>query len=138
MARATRPEKTCKGCPEKRRKYAQAHNPQKMVLTFQGEGERLWKHVLVGTGTCIGMIEAYASLKVPGDPKDGIVSLRNRLNKVISKLEQNNEDHGERAPEQQLSASPDDRHESQGDLVNGHGHQPQDVRDRDSEGRFGE
>lgn len=77
-------------CPEKVTSPAQAKAaPTVSVLkiTSEGEGERLWKHVLFGTGTCVGMIEGYAALAMPGNPLEAIVSLRDRLNKLIHKYE---------------------------------------------------
>jgi len=47
------------------------------------EALRLWNHVLFGTGTCVGMIEGYAALNMPGDPLAGIKHLRDRLSTVI-------------------------------------------------------
>jgi len=38
------------------------------VVCVQGEAERLWRHVMFGTGTCVGMIEGYLNIGMPGDP----------------------------------------------------------------------
>lgn len=58
--------------------------PVAPVLDFPtSEALRLWNHVLFGTGTCVGMIEGYAALQMPGDPVAGITHLRDRLNAVI-------------------------------------------------------
>src|SRR5258708_28958960 len=59
-----------------------------LAITSPGEGERLWKHVLFGTSTCVSMIEGYSSLGMPGSPKDALVALRDRIQKVLSKYEE--------------------------------------------------
>jgi hypothetical protein len=57
-----------------------------LAITSQGEGERLWKHVLFGTMTCVAMIEGYADLAMPGDCVQGVTLLRDRLDAVLTKL----------------------------------------------------
>src|SRR5258708_28331759 len=62
-----------------------------LAITSPGEGERLWKHVLFGTSTCVSMIEGYAALSMPGNPRAALVALRDRIEEVLSKYE---ESHG--------------------------------------------
>jgi hypothetical protein len=57
-----------------------------LAITTQAEGERLWKHVLFGTMTCVTMIEGYAELGMPGDCVQGVTILRDRLDRVLNKL----------------------------------------------------
>lgn len=57
------------------------------LVSSRSESERLWKHVLFGTGTCIGMIEGYTALNLPGDPRAGLKKLRDRINTLITKHE---------------------------------------------------
>lgn len=56
------------------------------------QAERLWRHVLVGTSTCVGMLEAYAEIGMPGNPSAGIGLLRDRLNKLLTQLDSTNVD----------------------------------------------
>lgn len=57
------------------------------VISVEGEGQRLWNHVLFGTGTCIGMLRGYADLNMPGDPLPQLHELASRLSQVIKTLE---------------------------------------------------
>jgi molybdopterin biosynthesis enzyme len=59
-----------------------------LAITSPGEGERLWKHVLFGTSTCVAMVEGYAALDMPGNPKEALVALRDRIQKVLLKYEE--------------------------------------------------
>src|SRR5687768_6938558 len=88
--RETRPP--CPTCPERRsEQVAEAVNhPRVLAITSQGEGERLWKHVLFGTQTCLGMIHGYAELEMPGDPLPALCQLRDYLSNIISILESRN------------------------------------------------
>jgi len=61
-----------------------------LVVGVPGESARLWSHVTFGTGTCIGMIEGYLALGMPGDPLPGVTALRDRLNKIIATIEAQN------------------------------------------------
>lgn len=58
------------------------------VLTSAGESERLWKHVLYGTGTVVGLIHGYAKAGLPGDPRDGIKALIAVLNDALVALDE--------------------------------------------------
>lgn len=60
---------------------------EKLTLPEQ-QGVKLWSHVLFGTGTCVGMIEGYARQEMPGDPREGISELRDRLSDVLASLNQ--------------------------------------------------
>lgn len=89
--RPTRPDqnKACATCPSARQKKTQSSTSTAqphLAITMPGEGERLWKHVLFGTSTCISMIEGYAALDMPGDCQNTIASLRDRLNAVLNNL----------------------------------------------------
>jgi hypothetical protein len=76
-ARRTRNDKKC-ACGEKQ-------GPRKAVLaiTNDSEAHRLWRHALIGTGTCISLIEQYIEVGMPHPPVDQLLYLRDRLNKVI-------------------------------------------------------
>lgn len=58
------------------------------VLTSQDESDRLWKHVLFGTGTVAGMILNYATLGLPGDPREGINAIIATLNDALAALDE--------------------------------------------------
>jgi molybdopterin biosynthesis enzyme len=82
-----------------------------LAITSPGEGERLWKHVLFGTSTCVQMIEGYADLAMPGNPCAALVALRDRIEKVLSKYEESHaDDHSRGAAEHR---APDDEPQSQ-------------------------
>lgn len=51
------------------------------------EASRLWRHVIVGTSTCVSMIEQYAAHGMEGGPVESVRELRNRLTDVINTLE---------------------------------------------------
>lgn len=57
------------------------------VITTKGEGQRLWNHVLFGTGTCIGMMQGYAALGMPGDPLPRLRELISMLSELQQQLE---------------------------------------------------
>ena len=57
------------------------------LISVEGEADRLWNHVLFGTGTCVGMIEGYVQLKMPGNPLSQLHALVERLVQVIQTLE---------------------------------------------------
>jgi hypothetical protein len=60
------------------------------LLTRPGESDRLWNHVLFGTATCVGMIEGYVALGLPGNPHPQIVELVQRLVNVAKQIEESN------------------------------------------------
>lgn len=66
-------------------------SPRVLNITSESEGERLWHHVLFGTGTCVDMIEGYHAANMPGNPLERIKSLSGRLQAVINTIETNNE-----------------------------------------------
>lgn len=86
MSGPPRNRRGCSNCPKP--PAAQSSPPEQRVLqiTTDSEGDRLWKHVLFGTSTCLAMIEGYADLAMPGDPRDTLVSFRDRLNTLIERL----------------------------------------------------
>lgn len=69
-----------------------------LAITTPGEGQRLWKHVLFGTSTCVSMIEGYAALDMPGNPKEALVALRDRIQKVLLKYEEPNANNSSGSP----------------------------------------
>jgi hypothetical protein len=71
-----------------------------LSITTPGEGQRLWKHVLFGTSTCISMIEGYADLGMPGDPRNALIEMRDRLNQVISNIEATHANNHRLAPDE--------------------------------------
>ncbi len=82
----------CRFCPEETGVTPLKPTPNvatmTLAITSPGEGERLWKHVLFGTSTCVQMIEGYAALDMPGNPKEALVALRDRIQKVLLKYEE--------------------------------------------------
>lgn len=61
-----------------------------LAITSNDEGHKLWRHVMVGTGTCLSMVEQYAELNMPGIPISGLYGLRDRLDQVIKQQEERN------------------------------------------------
>jgi len=57
------------------------------LVTSQAEGEKLWRHALFGTGTCVGLLSGYAALGMPGDPVPHLQALVSRLTETIELLE---------------------------------------------------
>lgn len=97
---AVRFQGKCRFCPDQQQPPQQVKATLKakpdtskatLSITTPGEGQRLWKHVLFGTSTCISMIEGYADLGMPGDPRSALIEMRDRLNQVISNIEANND-----------------------------------------------
>lgn len=93
-----RSKRRCRNCPDEEavkptpnvatNKYADRVLEPRLV-TQVSESERLWNHVLFGTGTCIGMIEGYAKLGLPGDPAPQIQQLIQRLQGVLKGIKSN-------------------------------------------------
>src|SRR5438445_13774902 len=97
---AVRNKRKCGNCPEPLARVVavtpQVGRPpepravQGLYLATSDEGQRLWKHVCFGTSTCISMIEGYALMQMPGDPTEALKQMRDRLDKVLTALEQAN------------------------------------------------
>lgn len=79
---------TCPKPPERasRKAAPPAEVPTEKLTLPEEHGIKLWSHVLFGTGTCVGMIEGYARQEMPGDPREGIEELRDRLTDVLFSL----------------------------------------------------
>lgn len=56
-------------------------------LRPEREYERLWNHVLVGTETCINMINNYVDMNMPGIKLEKLKSFRDRLDSFIKTYE---------------------------------------------------
>lgn len=88
--------RSCRGCkdPEivatKAIEKAIAATPK--VLVPAEEGARMWRHVLFGTGTCIGMMHGYAEQGMPGVDVEQIQALIVSLDKVAKTVKAKNED----------------------------------------------
>lgn len=98
---ARRKNAPCRGCPpnppapstitvaaDKSRRADAKVDP--VIINTPGEGQKLWSHVLYGTGTCLGMIEGYYNLRVPGDPLPGLLELKKRIDYLIDKIQHAN------------------------------------------------
>lgn len=83
-ARNTRPEQDC-GCDAPR---IEPRLEPVLAITGDSEADRLWKHAMVGTGTCVGLIEQYVSVGMPRPPLNHIAGLHDRLGKVLACLAQ--------------------------------------------------
>lgn len=82
------PRRCRRNCPEEAPKpgIAPARPAQSLSVTSKSEGDRIWRHALYGTGTCIGMIEGYAQMGMPGDPLDTINEFVRRLVSVAAHI----------------------------------------------------
>lgn len=91
MSRERRGKK-CRRCQVEQMKKSETKPETQTVLMLSSdsEGDRLWRHVAVGTGTCVGMIEQYAALGMPGYPVAAMREIRRRLDQVIQQQEANN------------------------------------------------
>lgn len=101
-----RRRKRCRGCPEGKpasptpvkdatTKVHDKLSGRKLdatLVTRSGESDALWNHVLFGTGTCIGLIEGYARLGLPGNPAPHLREMIARLERVAAAFENMNED----------------------------------------------
>jgi hypothetical protein len=116
MARHRHRGRRCRNCPAEQSPVQQAANLatakttkralDPSLLTLKSESARLWNHVLFGTGTCVGMIEGYISLGLPGDPLPQIHTLIHRLGAVAAQLE---EQHADQNPKEHLPGDTTDR-----------------------------
>lgn len=83
MARKTRPDEPCVGC--KKPKAAPAPKEPQVVytITLDSEMERLWRHIAVGTSTCVRMMEQYQAAGMKHLPVEEITDLRDRLTALL-------------------------------------------------------
>lgn len=81
MPRETRPRQQKCACPAKP-KPASRLAPV-LAITTDGEADRLWRHCLVGTSSCVAMIEQYADLGMRKMPIQKIEALRDWLTKIV-------------------------------------------------------
>jgi len=58
------------------------------VLTSDGESQYLWRHVLYGAGTIVGLIAGYAKHGLQGEPRDEIKALIATLNDALKALDE--------------------------------------------------
>lgn len=89
-SRNNRRKKFCRNCDSpnvvaKAAKKAAEQTPS--VISEGTESVRLWRHVLYGTGTCVGMMEGYAALGMEGASVEQIQALIVRLDKLISTVQ---------------------------------------------------
>ncbi len=93
---AVRNKRKCRNCPQEDMSMT-THAPTMtqgvttLQITSRSEGERLWNHALFGAGACVGMIEGYCRLDMPGIPIAAVKALVTRLQAVITKIEITNE-----------------------------------------------
>ena len=135
--------KPCKGCPQStvstpKTKVSpitgKAVEHKSIVITSTEEGQNLWNHILFGTGSCVGMIEGYQKMGLPGDPLPSLIDLRDRLNAVINnnfKVKNGNCTPTERDAPTSESRSPI----GQVGYVDGTRSDSQDFQDRTASGR---
>lgn len=57
------------------------------VLTSEGESQYLWRHVLYGAGTIVGLIKGYAQNGLQGEPREEIKALIAVLQDALQSLE---------------------------------------------------
>ena len=85
---APRHKPPCSNCPKKTTPPPQQPAAKQAVLrTSQSEGERLWKWILFGAGTCVSGIEDFAKEKMPGLDTSQLMVLRDRLTEVLNTYE---------------------------------------------------
>lgn len=58
------------------------------VLTSEGESQYLWRHVLYGAGTIVGLIAGYAKGGLQGEPRDEIKALIATLDDALKALDE--------------------------------------------------
>lgn len=87
---------TCPKAPDRASRASAAAKvapepPSEKLTLSEQQGIKLWSHVLFGTGTCVGMIEGYARMDMPGDPREAITELRDRLSQLLISLDRRDE-----------------------------------------------
>jgi hypothetical protein len=99
-----RHKRRCRNCPETEQptvaKSVAAAEADKTaakklsqsIVTSEGEGQKLWNHVLYGTGTCVGMMQGYFSLGMPGDPLPQLQQLIESLTALKDQIEKQHAD----------------------------------------------
>jgi hypothetical protein len=118
---AVRFKEKCRFCPDAQPanstpKLKRKPNTTNTILSIStpAEGQRLWKHVLFGTSTCISMIEGYAALGMPGDPCCALKELRDRIGNIIANIEGTNANHGQAADERHAPPDRSPRENAEG------------------------
>jgi hypothetical protein len=53
------------------------------VVTYEGEGDGLWKAASVACGTILELMFRYVTLSVPGNPIPQLERLQTRLGEII-------------------------------------------------------
>ena len=80
-----------RGPAPNRGRTAEVVKPKDVKTLFElrpeREYERLWNHVLVGTETCINMINNYVDMGMPGIQLEKLKSFRDRLDSFIKTYE---------------------------------------------------
>ncbi len=51
------------------------------------EYEKLWRHALVGTSSCIGLLEGYSEIGMPGVPVEALKDFAERLLQIVEREE---------------------------------------------------
>jgi len=85
-----RSSRRCRNCPEAIDGLPETPATQKTTsktTTYEGEGDGLWKAVLVGCGTHLELLFRYVALDVPGDPLTQLCQLQTRLGEIIESRE---------------------------------------------------
>ncbi len=54
-----------------------------VTVASEDEAQRIWNHVQTATALCIGAMEGYVQLKLPGVDRETIQALRDRLNALL-------------------------------------------------------
>ena len=76
-----KPKRRCRNCPE-----TDEGLPVEVVsksTTYQGEGQDLWKAILVACGTLFELVFRYVAMNVPGTPIPQLERLHQRLGELI-------------------------------------------------------
>ena len=108
MAVRFRPRRRCRNCPETEEGLP-VQLPQisdKIITTYEGEGNGLWKAASVACGTLLELLFRYVALGVPGKPLPQLERLYARLGEIIEVRKQREKESSNVRPSESESARP--------------------------------
>jgi hypothetical protein len=75
-------------------------------VSLDSEGVVLWRHVLYGLGTIVGLLEGYTDIGVPGNPLTELEALLRRIHTLVNR-HRDTAKHVDRPTQVQLPADQD-------------------------------
>lgn len=106
-----RPKRRCRNCPETEEGLP-VQLPQtldRVITTYEGEGNGLWKAASVACGILLELLFRYVALGVPGKPLPQLERLYARLGEIIEVRKQREKEPSNVRPSESESARPTGR-----------------------------